>query len=439
MVSVLAVLVIIVGVMNVANYINSDTEADMLLSLLADNGGSFTRDESTMPDLPDSSGQTPPDKPDGDDQPPRDKPDEDDRQNPAFSDRGMQNDPRKRFGNRGVITAETPYETRYFTVTLKDNGDPVTIDTGKIAAVSTEDALEIARSFLSGKSDTGYYNNFKYLIRRSTDSNLFIFIDRTRSLKSVKDFMWISLLVSAGALAAIFVLVFIFSGLVIRPIAESYEKQKKFITNAGHELKTPLAVINSCTEVIEMEQGESKWTKGITSQTERLATLTKELVALARMDEGGTQLNIEEFSLSETVSEILDPFSIMAERKDISFTAEIQPDIMYKGDKSLIAKLCSILADNAVKYTPDGGSIRFTLSRKGKKISLVSQNTADDMEKGPHPEFFDRFRRGDSSHSSETPGYGIGLSMAQSVVSAHGGRIDAFSRDGRSLDISVRL
>ncbi|MBP3854495.1 MAG: HAMP domain-containing histidine kinase [Ruminiclostridium sp.] len=449
MISVFVVLVIIVAAMNIANYVNSDSEADVLLSLLADNGGSFERS-------PVSESQ-PPAKPEGEDIPPE-KPDsapaeDNSRSEPTEKTDGSDNtappgypenynaqfDPRRRMGDRGLITAETPYETRFFTVVLKDSGDPVTIDTGKIAAVTADEALSMAQELLSGSRDSGYRDTYKYLIRRSKDNNLCIFIDRTRALRSVTNFMWISLLVALGALAAIFVLLLIFSGMVIKPVAESYEKQKKFITNAGHELKTPLAVINSCTEVIEMEQGESKWTKGITSQTERLATLTKELVTLARMDEGGEQLNTEEFLLSETVSEILDPFSIMAEQKGIAFTADIQPDIMYKGDKSLLAKLCSILADNAVKYTPEDGSVTFTLIRRGKRITLVSENTAEEMERGAHPEFFDRFRRGDSSHNSDKPGYGIGLSMAQSVVTAHGGRIDAFSKDGKSLTITVRL
>ena len=184
-------------------------------------------------------------------------------------------------------------------------------------------------------------------------------------------------------------LVVVFSGAAVRPMAESYEKQKKFITDAGHELKTPLTVIATCTEVIEAEQGESKWTKGITAQTERLSGLTRELVALARMDEGGTQPEREAFPMSETLAEILDPFSMIAERRGIAFSTDIQPDITYKGDKSLIAKLFSILADNAVKYTPEGGSIMFSLSRKGRRITLVSENTAEDIEKGPHHELFD--------------------------------------------------
>lgn len=443
MISVTVVLAVIVSIMNIANYVSSDSEADVLLGILCDNDGSFNRSPSNEPsrekpygdddrddddnDDRDDDDREPPEKPDGDDVPP--------------PDGNRQFDPRKRYGygERNILTAETPYETRFFTVKLKDDGEPIAIDTGKIAAVNREDALGMARKLLASSVTTGYEGNFKYIIDRAHDNNLCIFVDRTRALRSVTDFMWISLLVSFGAEAAIFVLLFFFSGMVIKPIAESYEKQKKFITNAGHELKTPLAVINSCTEVIELEQGESKWTKGITSQTERLATLTNELVALSRMDEGAAQLTFEEFSLSETAAEILDPFSIMAEQKDITFTADIAPDIIFKGDKSLIAKLCSIMADNAVKYTPEGGRILFTLIKKGKRILFTSENTAVGIEKGPHPELFDRFRRGDSSHSSDTPGYGIGLSMAQSAAAAHGGRTEAFSKDGESLTITVTL
>ncbi len=431
MLSVFAVLVVIVAAMNIANYINSDSEADTLLELLSENGGSFGR--MTFDDQP-------PEKPDGDMPEPPDLPYPDGEDPTYFFDK---NDNlkfgRNRFSDRNFLTAETPYETRFFSVILKENGSPATIDTGKIAAVTTDQALSMAMTLRESGSTKGYSGAYKYLVSETEQGTLYLFIDRTRALRSVKDFMIISLLVALGALAAVFILVFIFSGIVIKPMAESYQKQKSFITNAGHELKTPLAVINSCTEVIEMEQGESKWTKGITTQTERLGTLTKELVALARMDEGGAQLNFEEFSLSDAVSEILDPFELMAEQKGIAFSTDIQPDIMYKGDKNSISRLCSIMADNAVKYVPEDGSISFTLTKKNRRVIFSSENTADGIVKGAHPEFFDRFHRGDSSRSSDIPGYGIGLSMAQSIVTAHGGKIEAFSKDGKSLTITAKL
>ncbi len=424
--SVIAVLAVIVAVMNIANYINSDSEATALLELLTENNGTF--------------GQ-PVNKPGGDIAPGGDIP-------PAPERSDTDTPPEKRelpehrfdrkFDER-ALTAETPYETRFFTVILKDNGEPYSIDTGKIAAVTADDALEMARRLKNDGSVTGYDGVYKYLASENENGTLFVFVDRSRSLRSVRDFALISILVTLGACAAVFALAFIFSGIVIKPIAESYEKQKKFITNAGHELKTPLAVINSCNEVIELEQGGSKWTKGISTQTERLSRLTKDLVALARMDEGGAQLSIEEFSLSDTAGEVIDPFTLMAEYKGVELAADIQDNITMKGDKNAIAQLCSILADNAVKYTPEGGCIRFTVEKKGRHIIISTENAADNISKGAHPELFDRFSRGDSSRSSDTPGYGIGLSMAQSIVSAHGGRIEAFGKDGKSLTITARL
>ncbi|MBP5606275.1 MAG: HAMP domain-containing histidine kinase [Ruminiclostridium sp.] len=422
-ISVVTVLAVIVAAMNIGNYISTDSEADVLLDLLAENDGRFSQEQRDPSERDETSNSG---DPAGRDEPPPMR---------QFEPRGRNGD---LFG-KDLITAETPYETRFFSVTLRENGDPERIDTGRIAAVSSDDALGMARSAVSSGKTRGYNGNYKYLVKKTETGSLCIFIDRTRALRSVYDFMTISILVACGAAAAVSVLTVIFSGIVTKPAAESYEKQKKFITNAGHELKTPLAVINSCTEVIEMEQGESKWTKGIATQTERLLTLTNELVALARMDEGSARLNFESFSLSETVSEILDPFSLMAEHKGISFTADIQPDITFRGDRSMTAKLCSIMAENAVKYTPENGYIRFSLTKKGKRITLSSENTADGIEKGAHPELFDRFRRGDASHSSETPGYGIGLSMAQSITAAHGGRIEAFGKDGKSLTVTAHL
>lgn len=431
MISVVFVLAVIIAVINIASFITSDQEASALLALLADNGGSFGRDinDNEPMQMPDMNWQfsdnnsEPPEKPANDPEIKQDK-------KFGFRDNGMRDN---------MFTAETPYETRFFTVVLKEDGSVSSVNTGRIAAVSTDEALEMAKSVSASGKESAYYGEYKYLAAETDGGTMYIFVDRSRALKSIRDFLTISLLVALCAAVAILIMVFFFSGIVIRPIAESYEKQKKFITNAGHELKTPLAVINSCTEVIELEQGESKWTDGISAQTKRLAELTNELVALARMDEGGAQLTSEEFSLSEAFSEILDPFGLMAESKGLGFTADIQPDIIYKGDRSAISKLCSIMADNAVKYCTAGGNITFTLVKKNRRIVFSSENTADGTEKGAHPELFDRFHRGDTSHSGDIPGYGIGLSMAQSIVTAHGGKIEAFSKDGKSLTITVKL
>ena len=422
MLSVVTVLILIMGILNAANYINTDNEAAALLSILAENSGTFPDDlrlnqqdrerqpgntEGTPPAPPDGEAPTPPDgdppeRPEGEtaasgERPPMPE-------NTGGSRPDMKPDSFMRDKRRDYFTEETPFETRFFTVTLDESGEVTASDVQMIAAVSEEEAGEMARAlYIYGKT-SGYVNTYKYTVIQTDGGRMYIFLDRSRALRSAKNFLYMSLLVAGSAAVLIFVLVFLFSGAAIKPMAESYEKQKKFITNAGHEIKTPLAVINSCVEVVEMENGESKWTQGIHSQTERLASLTKSLVELARMDEGGAQLTMEEFSLSDTVNEVLEPFGMVAEHNGLSFTADIQENVRIKGNMAALAQLCSIMADNAVKYTPENGSIYFSLSAKGRHIHICSENTAEGMEKGDHKELFDRFHRGDASHNSDKPG-----------------------------------
>lgn len=268
---------------------------------------------------------------------------------------------------------------------------------------------------------------------------MYIFLDCSRDLTAVRNFLSNSIFASLFGILAVFLTVVAMSKRAVRPMAESYEKQKKFITNAGHEIKTPLTIIDSCTEVLEMEQGKNKWTDGIRSQVRRLAALTQGLVSLARMDENATRLPMEDFSLSDAVLETLEPFMLLAENHHLRLTADIQPDIHYHGNEQTIRQLCSILADNAVKYALEKSDIHFSLSQKGRKIFLITDNKAENLEKGDQSVFFDRFYRGDTSRSSEKRGYGIGLSMAQSIVMAHNGKISIRCDDGKTLVITVQL
>ena len=152
-------------------------------------------------------------------------------------------------------------------------------------------------------------------------------------------------------------------------MAESYEKQKQFITDAGHEIKTPLTIIDSCTEVIEMEQGESKWTQGIRGQVRRLTALTASLVSLTRMDEAEGRLDMQELAL--------------------------QSDLYLRGNEAALRQLCSILADNAVKYAQKNTTISFRLRQKGRRVYLSCENQAEGLTRGSYDRLFDRFYRAD--------------------------------------------
>jgi two-component system sensor histidine kinase CiaH len=411
--SLVVVLVILMGFINVANFEKLDGNADQVLTILANNGGVF-------PDVHSMHDKTPPG---------------------SSSSSSGSSAPSKtpKPGNiLGGLSPEAPYETRFFSVTLKKNGELDSINTGRIAAVSTDEAADMAKELHEEGKTSGYDGNYKYLAKKTSSGTLYVFLDCTRDLGSVKNFFFNSILVSLCGILGVFSLVVPLSRRAIQPVAESYEKQKQFITNAGHEIKTPLAIIDSCAEVLEMEQGESKWTTGIRGQVKRLTALTSSLVSLARMDEDSTTLTKTEFCLSDTVTDTLEPFILLAESNHLRLTADIQPGVTYCGSEPLLRQLCSILADNAVKYASPESEIHFSLTQKGKKIVLVSENQAENLTAGDQSVLFDRFYRGDTSHSSEKTGYGIGLSMAQSIVVSHGGKITADS-DGQSLRITATL
>jgi len=448
--SLILVLAVLMGVVNGANYVKMNRSADEVLQVLADNNGTFPdngkhKDAFVLPDagngaVPSAAGSAASASSDDDDtadvssdDDTADVSSDDDDELPAAVPTAPAMTGRQGF------SAETPYETRFFSVTLEDDGTLVSVNTGRIAAVSTEQAVSMAQELQKENKTSGYEDSYKYLATDKDGSVQYVFLDCTRDLSSVKTFLTTSLLVSLFGILAVLALVVALSRRAIRPVAESYEKQKQFITNAGHEIKTPLAIIDSCTEVIEMEQGESKWTEGIRGQVKRLTALTQNLVSLARMDEGNSRLTMEDFSLSDAADEALAPFQLMAESAGLRLTLDLQPGIVYHGNEASIRQLCSILADNAVKYAVPGSEIRFTLKKKGRRPILTSENQAEGLTKGDQSMLFDRFYRGDASRSSEKAGYGIGLSMAQSIVTAHGGKISARSEDGTSLLITAQL
>lgn len=412
MIAVFLVLFILMGVVNLANYISKDRSATEMLEFLAENGGRFP-------------GQPGPGFMDGNGMP-----------------GGREGRGERPWDMRPGMTEETPYETRFFTVAVNKDGSIVNTDIGQIAAVTEEEASEMVESAEARDKDTGYYGNYKYMRKQAADSSdvrLYIFLDCTRDLTSVKNFLKISLLVSLFGLIAIAILVILLSPRMIKPMAESYEKQKEFITNAGHELKTPMAVIESCTEVIEMQSGESKWTAGIRDQVKKLTALTGELVSLARMEESADKLEMQNINLSELAKEVLGGFELEAEKQGRNIVKEIESDVNIKGNKQSLSQLISILIDNALKYAREESDIKISIYQQGKKAMIVEENEADGLTPGSQEAFFDRFYRGDTSHNNETEGHGIGLSLARSIVNAHGGSISAVSPDGERLIITAKI
>lgn len=341
-------------------------------------------------------------------------------------------------------TSAQPFETRYFSVLTNSDGTLQEVDSSQLLAVN-KDALESiqkkAERKLSKDGKCAFIEDFRCTRVTGKNGTRYIYLDCSRSLDNFRAFRNVSILVCLIGVTIISALITFFSGKILRPVAESYEKQQRFITDAGHEIRTPLTIINADVSVLEMEQeGDetNEWLEDIRQQTRRLSNLTEELVYLTRMEEvQKTSVNMKRLNFSKIVGDVAHSFESRALVSEKKYDCSVAEDLFLRGDESALRKLVSILLDNAFKYSSDSGDIRLRFYRQGKNIFLTVSNSVDEIPKDSIPHLFDRFYRADSSRNSETGGHGIGLSIAQAVVRAHGGKIVAYTPDGKTLRITA--
>lgn len=344
---------------------------------------------------------------------------------------GLYTPPNMQQGNSPhAPNAPTPDDmmgARYFFVRFDADGAAVQTNVSHILAVTEEEALHIAREIYRGGAQSGYTGTFRYQTAHALDgrSSLVICLDISSQQRSVVTVLLVSALIGLLCWLAMLMPVILLSKKAIRPIAVTLEKQKQFVTNAGHELKTPLAILLANTDALELHQGESKWSRNIWTQTVRLNGLMQNLLVLAKMDEGGASLPTTEFSLSLLTGEVLDSYQEAAAAKGIALQSDIQPDVTLRANRESIVQLLSVLLDNAVQYTPTEGSIQVVLTKEKSGIVFQVENSVDTPPEGELERLFDRFYRGDPARTQKSGGYGIGLSAARAVAEAHGGTITA--------------
>lgn len=397
MLSLLVVLLVIFGVVGILNYRELVTSADNILALLSENDGSFPISEHT----------------DGE---------------PFSSD--LFHKQERRF------SPELPYESRYFSVFLTKDAAVLSVNTGKIAAVDTADAIEYAQQVVKSGRLAGFVDDYRYMVYSVGEETHIIFLDYGREMGAFRTFLFTSAFVCVVGLAAVFLLMIVLSHRIVKPFSENYEKQKRFITDAGHELKTPLTIIDADAEVLEMDIGENEWLRDIQTQTKRLAELTNNLILLSRMEEQPQTEKIE-FPLSDLAEETVETFQALAKTHSKQLTAHIQPMLSMRGDEKSICQLITILLDNAVKYSSEGGTIDLTLEKQKNTIRLTVCNTVEAVSKKDLAHLFDRFYRADPSRNSQTRGYGLGLSIASAIVNSHKGKIWAYTPDEKSFSITA--
>lgn len=402
MIAVTVLLLVLLGAINAVNAWTSRTEIERQLDMLCD----------TRRDFDPAEGQTPPD----------------------FA-------PFRRAGGRERMTlgpasgAEMLFTARYYLVWADESGEITAVDDTHIEYGSREEAAELFAA-ASGQSEgrTGAFRFRTAALDGGGTLTVFLYTAQTR--QSVLRVAGLSALAGLAAWGLMLLLVAFLSKKTIEPIARNMEKQKRFVTDAGHELKTPLAIILANTEAMELRQGESKYSRNIREQVQRLSGLTQNLLTLARADEGGA-LQTEELDLSALAAESLRPFRESAELKGLQLAEELASDVRVTADRRQLSQLLSILLDNAVKYTPEGGAIALRLHREGGKAVLEVCNTVADQSIPPE-RFFDRFYRADEARTQKNGGYGIGLSAARAIAEAHKGSLSA-AYEGDGIVFTLKL
>ena len=341
------------------------------------------------------------------------------------------------------VSSETPYQTRYFVIHLNDSGGIVDAMTNYISAVSIDDLFYYAGLTADLDDGTlGSIDSYRYLVRQNGREKMVTFLDRSQDINSSVQLLFLSIFIAVIGLTCICILMIFLSDKLIQPFKRNHERQKQFITDAGHELKTPLAIIRTNAEVLECCYGENEWIDSIKNQTQRLDGLVKGLLQLAKSNEMPNDNVHLVFPLSAAVSEIAESFVTMAKQKGHELKLDIAPNIEYKGDAKAISTLVSILIDNAIKYAAEGGEIVVTLTRLGKSTArtakLIVENVTNIDDNEDINRYFERFYRSDESRSRQTGGYGIGLSVAKTIIEAHKGKITV-SKSGDRIYFTVLL
>lgn len=393
MLAVTAVLILLCAIINTANYISVDSELTQMLEVINQNQG-------TLPFAPHMH------KPDR-------RPD-------------------------GQFTMETPYSTRFFVLRYTDDGTLIQAELDKIAAITPEDTSKYLDIAIKHGEGYGYTSGYKYYVTSNGDNRrMAIFLDCYKEMRSVSMIAVLSFAAAAVCIVIVYITVVLFSRKAVDPVVRSTQHQKQFITDAGHELKTPITVIATSLKVLEMETGKNKWIDKSQAQTEKLKDLVNSLVTLSKMDEEDSPLKFDHFNISAAVLETAESFTDFAASKGHSLELAVSPDIEFYGDEYSVRQLVSILLDNAIKYADDDTAIYLALDKSKKGVTIRTANECETAQNIEFDKLFDRFYRADKSRTSG--GFGIGLSIARSIAEGHKGSVRAKCENGHTVEITAEL
>ncbi len=391
-------LLLLLGAVNLVMYFSGEHQATGLMEQLARSDGALRRDEIGNP------------------LPPQDSPS-------SFE----------------PFRGAAPRNISDFSVKLGFDGTVLAVLPDAPYGLTSDEIHSLVSAALSSGASEGSLGQFRFLSAARTYGSILVFHD-TQFERSVQ----LRLLLITGAifllsLAAVFPLSCGLARWAVRPVQEAFRKQRQFIADASHELRTPVTVIRANAELLESEIGENRWLSPIISESRRMQQQISDLLLLAKYDIAGQNFERQPLDLAKLVEGALLSFECLAYERGITLRSELPGALPLVGDGARLRQLCAILLDNAIKYTPSGGEISVSLLSRGHGALLTVRNTGAGIPEAEREKIFERFYRTDRSRARETGGFGLGLAIAQQIVLSHGGKISVGGREGEYTEFTVHL
>ena len=331
--------------------------------------------------------------------------------------------------------------SNYYVITVDADGEVTEWKSDRSDLYSDEQIEDITQTVLASGRKNGRVGTqfFRVCTSRDpdNDSKMLIVLDLRLEIMNMRSVLRLSILASAAAYLLLCLAAYLLIRRMLRPVQESFDKQRQFVWDASHELKTPLAVIGTNAQVLEEEIGSNEYLGYITSEVTRTNKLLNDLLSLARMDKKTVQPDFKEFDLGKAILSVALPFESTVYEAGKTLETDIPDGLTCTGDEQMIRQLTVILLGNALKYSDEGGTITVRAGKKGKTCFLEVKNTGEGIAAEDLDKIFDRFYRADKAHNREVEGFGLGLSIAKNIVELHKGKIKVESEQGKETTFTV--
>lgn len=317
--------------------------------------------------------------------------------------------------------------SNFYTVAVDEAGTVLETVNEPPTVHTNAELEELALDISADGGDYGTQDSLAYYRADKDGYTLVTFMDNTVINENAATLLRYTLIFGAAAIVVFFFLSVYIAKRIVRPLEDSFEKQKRFISDAGHELKTPVSVVSANAELLSREIGENRWLANIRYENERMGELVTQLLELARTENAAMQT--ERVDLSRLAAGETLPFECVAFEKGLTLESDLAPDIFVEGDGGRLKQLVSILLDNAVSHA-EGGTVKITLAKERSHAVLSVTNEGAALTSTQREHLFDRFYRIDEARSADSNHYGLGLAIAKAICDAHRGHIEVGCRDG---------